>query len=155
MKSRKLSGRQPVGCLRFSPHFDSKFPCQNTELIFRPLLRTQKTNFEKYLSFGFSLIQYLEQYYKSADLVVKQKIIGLIFPEKLIFEDKQYRTTKPNPILELITLNINELGVKRKDFPEINSEKSYLVDPLGLEPRTTVPKTAVLPITPWVKRPAL
>ena len=26
----------------------------------------------------------------------------------------------------------------------------FLVDPLGLEPRTTEPKSAVLPITPWV-----
>ena len=26
----------------------------------------------------------------------------------------------------------------------------YSVDPLGLEPRTTGPKPAVLPITPWV-----
>lgn len=28
---------------------------------------------------------------------------------------------------------------------------SSFVDPLGLEPRMAEPKTAVLPITPWVK----
>jgi hypothetical protein len=28
--------------------------------------------------------------------------------------------------------------------------KAFFVDPLGLEPRMTEPKSAVLPITPWV-----
>ena len=29
--------------------------------------------------------------------------------------------------------------------------RGLFVDPLGLEPRMTIPKTVVLPITPWVK----
>ena len=81
------------------------------------------------MEYGFSLIQHLDKYYDTADLAVKQKMIGSIFPEKLVFEDKTYRTANPNALLFIITLNINELGSIKKDFPEIVSEKSCFVDP--------------------------
>lgn len=97
-------------------------------------LSVQKSNFQKYLGYGFSLIQNLDKYYEEANLEVKQKIVGSIFPNKLIYVNKKYRTKEDSPILSLMGLNINGLGAKEKDFPEMISEKSYLVDPQGLEP---------------------
>ena len=42
-------------------------------------------------------------------------------------------------------------SVSSRDFKKSPSFlKSFYVDPLGLEPRMTIPKTVVLPITPWV-----
>jgi hypothetical protein len=58
---------------------------------------------------------------------------GSIFPENWCLKIK-YSIARPNALLSLITMNINELGAKKKDFPEVVSEKSCLVDPQGLEP---------------------
>ncbi len=99
-------------------------------------LQFQKSNYSKYMEFGFSLLTNLDHYYKEAELEVKQKIIGSIFPEKLVFENKKYRTNKPSPLLDLFTLKTNELPKIRKDFPENESEKSYGAPPQGLEPWT-------------------
>ena len=41
------------------------------------------------------------------------------------------------------------LPIKQK-VPKRLLLMELLVDPLGLEPRMTIPKTVVLPITPWV-----
>ncbi len=37
-----------------------------------------------------------------ADLETKQKIVGLILPEKVVFENKQYRTNIENGLIPLL-----------------------------------------------------
>lgn len=99
-------------------------------------LQFQKSNFQKYMDFGFTLLMNLDRYYIDAPLEVKQKIIGSIFPENLIFEEGNYRTTKETYLLEAFGLINKDLGEKEKDFPENTSEKSYKAPPQGLEPWT-------------------
>ena len=48
-----------------------------------------------------------------------------------------------------LSLEVNGVW-KRKSPDKFNVEALLFVGPLGLEPRTTEPKSAVLPITPWV-----
>ena len=43
----------------------------------------------------------------------KQKMLGSIFPEKLVFEKGKYRTTQPNEILTLLCNNNNGFGEKK------------------------------------------
>jgi hypothetical protein len=46
---------------------------------------------------------------------LKQKMVSLIFPEKLIFEDKKYRTTKMNDVFALILRNRDGSDNKGKE----------------------------------------
>lgn len=67
---------------------------------------------------------------------VKQKLVGSIFPEKLAFSGKKYRTTRMNELLVLLTSNINGLGGLKKEKADIYTGLSNWAPPLGLEPRT-------------------
>lgn len=101
---------------------------QLDELSFRQMrIKFSKSHFQQYLDFGFSLLADLNRYYDEAPLEVKQKMLGSIFPEKLIYENKKCRTARPTPLLSILTMNINELGEIKKDFPDLQSEKSSKV----------------------------
>jgi hypothetical protein len=60
--------------------------------------------------------------------------IGSVFPEKLVFENNEYRTTKLNNVVVLICPTYKELskkkGGKKSDF----SESSLLAEREGFEP---------------------
>lgn len=96
----------------------------------------EKTPFKKYLSFGLSVAGNLQHYYNQASIEVKQKLLGSIFPEKLIYEKKSFRTTKTNEVFALITSNNNGFeGCKNKKV-RISADQSSVAPPVGLEPTT-------------------
>ena len=73
---------------------------------------------------------------KKATTEIKRKIIGSIFSEKLVFEDKKYRTAKLNDAISLIFSNSKEVqGMENKKGESI-SKLSYSVAGTGLEPVT-------------------
>jgi len=94
-------------------------------------INLQNTNFMKYVDYDFSLLKNLERYYKEADISVKQKMIGSIFPGKLIYEDKKYRTPKINSVLALLTKNINNLGEIKKGQKIKFDNLSHKASPRG------------------------
>ncbi|WP_395047170.1 recombinase family protein [Flavobacterium sp.] len=99
-------------------------------------LSIDKSSFQKYFEFGLTFLFNAKEYYQKADLEIKQKIVGSIFPEKIIFHDNKYRTTQMNELLTLLTLNINELGGIKKEKATPKSGLSNYAPSLGLEPRT-------------------
>jgi site-specific DNA recombinase len=50
-------------------------------------VKQQNTNITEHVSNAVNLLQNLPEYYTSAALPIKQKLIGSIYPEKLIFEN--------------------------------------------------------------------
>ena len=66
------------------------------------------------LHYAIMLINNLVMYIKDAPVEVKIKLIGSIFPEKVIFDGKQHRTKKLNSVLELIYNETNELRGRTK-----------------------------------------
>ncbi|MNU27576.1 hypothetical protein D3C71_159720 [compost metagenome] len=48
----------------------------------------------KYMNYSIGLLQNLSEYYASAAANTKHKLVGVIFPEKLIFKENWYYTTK-------------------------------------------------------------
>ncbi len=58
--------------------------------------------YRKYLDFSNILLKNLDKGYEKADLTNKQKIISVIFPEKLVFENNGFRTKRVRKILERI-----------------------------------------------------
>jgi site-specific DNA recombinase len=76
----------------------------------------------------------LDRYYKQAAIEVKSKIVSSIFPEKLIFTEKKYRTPKINEVLALITSNINHLGIPKKQKAAKIDSLHHMASPGGIEP---------------------
>ena len=48
------------------------------------------------------LLSTIDTYYVERNTITKQRIVGSIFPEKLVFENQKYRTPKMNEAAELI-----------------------------------------------------
>ncbi len=102
----------------------------------RATLNITETNLDRYFSFGLSMISNLDYYYKNAPIEVQHSITGSIFPEKLIFDGKNYRTARVNSLISLITEGARVLeGVKKKKAT-VSDGLSTVALPLGLEPRT-------------------
>lgn len=103
---------------------------QQTELKFAD------SAFKKYLNFGLRFLQDIDIYYNEAEVAVKQKIIGSIFTENLIFDKENYRTVKTNELISLITCKSALCGGIKQKQSDYKAELSYEAPPLGLEPRT-------------------
>jgi site-specific DNA recombinase len=76
------------------------------------------SNLNEQLDFCSQLLPNIAQYYTTADLSVKQQIIGSIFPEKLIFEKNSYRTIRVNEVVRWICRPVADFGeLEKKKAP--------------------------------------
>ena len=66
------------------------------------------------LHYVISLINNVVMYVRDAPLEVKIKLIGLIFPEKIEFDGKNYRTKNMNKLVDLIYQQTSELRGNNK-----------------------------------------
>ncbi len=99
-------------------------------------LQSMESGFMEYLRFGMFFLTNPYQYYSTATLEGKQKILGSIFPEKLVFAENNYRTAEPNEIVELLcNIDRDFRGSKKKKVAK-NSDQFHQVIPMGLEPMT-------------------
>lgn len=101
-------------------------------------LKKTESGFAEYVRYGVSLLSNLPQYYSNATLEGKQKMLGLIFPEKLVFDKGSYRTNEPNEIIELLCSKDKVFESNKKGQEVKNNNLSYMVAPPGIEPRFTV-----------------
>ena len=101
------------------------------------MLQTGKGSvLEPQLKYSMLLISNLERFMEDAPVEVKCMVIGSMFPEKLDFDGKQYRTNSYNAVLDLIYRQTNMLRGNKKGDSSDYSEKSPKVPPQGLEPWT-------------------
>ena len=86
------------------------------------------------LKYSFNIIGNMADFFRYGSPEVKIKLLGSIFPEKIEFDGKNYRTASYNRMLDVIYKETKHLQGKRKpEFPG-NSENSGLVPEAGLEP---------------------
>jgi site-specific DNA recombinase len=114
---------------RYSNHI-SEMKVEKLELL------EQESKFDKHIKFGLSLLTDLDMYFDNAPVEIKQKIITLFFPSKLIFENGIYRTTKRNQVLELIYLISGTKESQYMRSADISAGWSRGAPPAGLEPAT-------------------
>ncbi len=111
-----------------------RFANIKSDLVMRhATLVRMPTEYSKYMKYGVTLISNLSEYYSLSDLKAKKIILGSIFPEKLKFSKKNYRTTKLNDAFRLIVNTTKDL---RKKQAGENSGLSTMALPSGLEPET-------------------
>ena len=88
------------------------------------------------LVFSFSFLRDLPSKFADASLGVQQKIIGSIFPGKLVFSENKVRTSKINEVVTLFSTIGKALDRNEKGRFCSKSESSHMVTQLGFEPRT-------------------
>ena len=102
-----------------------------------------RSNIEPKLNYSINLINNIDSYIRNASVGVKIKLISSMFPEKIEFDGKTYRTNSYNKVLDLIYQQTNELrGVEKKNgesfstfsasvprpaFEILNTGTSYLI----------------------------
>lgn len=112
----------------------NKFEQQKNDLVMQhaTFVKTP-ANFDRYISYSLGLLKDLSYYYAEAEPEVKNKLIGVVFPEKLTFLNNWYNTTKTNEAYS-ITCNVS------KDLKENSPTKIVRLysqaPPSGLEPET-------------------
>ena len=99
-------------------------------------LSNMNKDVEEYLKLGISLLNGIDKLYKNSPSDIKKKIIGSIFPEKLIFVEKNYRTAFINELIALILSKHKPFSLLQIKTPRRFGEESRKAPPLGLEPRT-------------------
>ena len=82
-------------------------------------LEEMETNFDKYARYGMALISDLPGYFKKADLPIQQKMIGLIFPEKLTYDNGKYRTKRLNEAITLFGGLEADFGAKKEELTNL------------------------------------
>lgn len=105
----------------------------------RMQLSLMDSDFKNYLKTGYTIIKNMDFYYEKSRVGDKQRLVGLIFPEKVVFEKNNYRTNSINKAISLICLNSAELmGDKKEKGSEI-APQSSMVPGTGLEPAQFAP----------------
>lgn len=91
---------------------------------------------EEYLKLGISFLHGIDKLYKTSPANIKKKIVGSIFPEKLVFLKNSYRTAYLDSFIALILSKHKPFKRLKIKNPAISDGKSMKAPPLGLEPRT-------------------
>ncbi len=93
-------------------------------------------SFLKTLKRCLHLFNNLDKLYRKSDWEGKQRLLGLIFPKKLVFKKGKIQTIKLNYALEHITMISNEITGIKKGQSQKNSGLSSAVTPTGFKPVT-------------------
>ena len=93
-------------------------------------------NLMAYITTATKVLRDLPNYYENATLSTRQRLIGSMYPEKLVYENKSYRTTRINEAARVICNPDGLLeGLKKGQASEIGS-LSEQVTRIGFEPMT-------------------
>ena len=97
-------------------------------------MRQGMENYDSKIDDCLDLILNLDKYYVSKNTEIKQKIIGSMFPEKLTFENNEYRTLKTNDAVALFCPTDKDLKGNKNGKKTENSVSSREVARTGIEP---------------------
>ena len=99
-------------------------------------LKAAESGYKEYCRYGISLLSNMDHYYSTANLENRQKMLGLIFPEKLVFSNNTFQTMQPNEILTLLCNGGKGFSDGEKEKSSGNAAQSCVVTALGFKPKT-------------------
>jgi site-specific DNA recombinase len=99
-------------------------------------LKAAESGYQEYCRYGFSLLSNMGHYYGAANIENRQKMLGLIFPEKLVYNDNTFQTMQPSEILDLLCNGGNGFSDGKKEKSSKNAAQSCVVTALGFKPKT-------------------
>jgi site-specific DNA recombinase len=92
---------------------------------------------DKKLDHLFRTLSGLENLYKQGDIAQRRRLIGSIFPDKLVYEKNSVRTVELNLAVKLIFSNIKGSKRRKKEKHTDFGVLSHKVEKMGLEPTTS------------------
>ncbi|WP_413512530.1 recombinase family protein [Myroides odoratus] len=119
---------------------EKKISVKQLEVLEKQLLNektSKEVDIKSMLDRALDKVVNLGELYAEGSIQTKREIIGSIFPDKLEFDGKIYRTTRVNTIVGKIFLNNNELGVNKNRIYENFLDISCVVAKTGVEPVTS------------------
>lgn len=82
---------------------------------------------EDKISYSINIIGNLGEFFRFAKPEIKVMLLGSIFPEKIEFDGKNYRTDSYNHVLDVIYQETNQLrGQKNEKSPENSGDFSLV-----------------------------
>lgn len=99
-------------------------------------LKAAESGYQEYCRYGFSLLSNMSHYYRTANIENRQKMLGLIFPEKLVYDNHTFQTMQPSEVLDLLCNGGKGFGPNEKGLSKNKLEKSCVVIPSGFKPET-------------------
>ncbi len=107
----------------------------HTELNLRDIVDEQ-TPLKKFLFEDVPTLEHIVEFYQKSTGVMKRRILGCIFSEKIYFNEEKDATINYTKPIEVITQIFNELQ-SHKNKKQVNYDLfSQLAPPSGLEPET-------------------
>jgi len=100
-------------------------------------------NIERLMDKAISTLSRLDTHYGNMSVSKKRELIGSIFPEKIVFDGKEYRTPRLNEAARLIYMINNDLYSTKNRKGHKSAYLSGDVESPGIEPAS---KTLVKPI---------
>ncbi len=94
---------------------------------------------KKKIDYSVNIINNLTNIMRDGSVEMKIKVLGSMFPEKIEFDGKKYRTKSYNKVLDLIYQQTNELRGDKKEKGERFSSFSHSVPRAGVEPARVAP----------------
>lgn len=95
---------------------------------------------EPKLNYSISLLDNMEGFIREAPVKVKIKLLGSIFPQKIEFDGKNYRTNSYNKVLDLIFRETKKLrGNKKENEGSFNSSPATVPRPDIFSKKTKEP----------------
>ncbi len=95
-------------------------------------------NYNQVIDDSLEVLKTLGNYYKSKGTATKQRIVSSVFPEKLTFENNEYRTPKINRAVLLLCRVSSLSNGTKKGKHTVSDMLSCQVVSLGIEPRSKV-----------------
>lgn len=99
-------------------------------------LESERDDFNINIEKTSNLLNDLPGRFQKADIFGKHKILCSIFPNKMIYDGKKYRTRHLNEVISLLTRFNRDFQRQTNEKTARKSGLSYSAPPLGLEPRT-------------------
>ena len=90
-------------------------------------MKDYENDTKRFIDYGLHLLKNLGLFFNKASVSTKQKMLSSIFKQKLVFEDKKYRTPILNKGIELISKIISVLQA----YENKNERQSYDYLPLS------------------------
>lgn len=107
-------------------------------LVKQILLKGGAENYDKQIDFCIWLLKDIGSIYSNSTTEQKQRIIGSIFPGRLIFENNDYRTPQLNTFVSLVCNNGKGFKGKKKGKHAFDCMLSKGVASAGIEPTSKV-----------------
>ncbi|MBS0646659.1 MAG: recombinase family protein [Verrucomicrobia bacterium] len=99
-------------------------------------LKAAESGYQEYCRYGFSLLSNMGHYYRTANIENRQKMLGLIFPEKLVYDNHTFQTMQPSEVLDLLCNGGKGFSDGKKEKSSKNAAQSCVVTPSGFKPET-------------------